>query len=294
MAWRNPRGKGTRRGDRGGRPAAETATGRGEDAAQEPKPGLPIGPIVAAAARAGWRQRWRVLAVAVAVSTLTSLAEIVGTNLTDHASVALVVFTALGASSLSVLGTVFLSGFLGRLVAEAEHGRKHATVWQVARALPWRPLILADLLVVLSVVVGLIALVIPGLVAMTLLAVVGPLIELEHRGVIASLRRSTQLVRQHFWTVALLATVPVLAASSIESVIPDPDNAAQIVEALAVRGLGGGLVEAAIGLTLVELCYRLIAVHRRLAATRREGPDQVARAAGGDARRGGARPGRDG
>jgi hypothetical protein len=281
MAWRILRGNGTRHGASDGRSAAGVAAGGGEQPENEPKPRLPIGPIVAAAARAGWRHRWRVLGVAVAVSTLTSLVEIVGTNLTDHASVALAAFTALFASGVSVLGTVFLSGFLCRLVGEAEHGSKHATVRQVARALPWRRLVLADLLVVLIVVIGLVALVIPGLAAMTLLAVVGPLIELEHRRVIASLRRSAQLVRQHFWTVALLATVPVLAASSIESVIPDPDTAGQIVAALAVRGVAGGLVEAAIGLTLVELCYRLIAAHRRLPGAGR-GAQRVRRA---DARR---------
>jgi hypothetical protein len=218
---------------------------------------------VAAAARAGWLHRWRVLAAAVAVSTLIALAEILGNNLAGGTSAPLAVATALAASGVSVLGTVFLSGFLCRLVGETEHRKKRATVWHVARALPWRRLVTADLLVVLIVVVGLFALVIPGLVAMTLLAVTGPLIELEHGGVVASLRRSAHLVRRHFWTVALLATVPVLAATSIESVIPDPDTPGQIVAALAVRGVGGGLVEAAIGLTLVELCYRLIALHPR-------------------------------
>ena len=49
------------------------------------------------------------------------------------------------------------------------------------RSLPWGSLILADLLVALIVVVGLVALIIPGLIAITLLAVVGPVIEIEHR-----------------------------------------------------------------------------------------------------------------
>lgn len=276
MAWRILRGKGTERGAGVGSSASQAAAGRGEQPEQAPKPRLPVGSIITAAARAGWRHRWRVLAVAVAVSTLTSLVEIVGTNLTDHANVPLAVVTALGTSAMSVLGTVFLSGFLSRLVGETEHGKKHASVWQVVRALPWRRLVLADLLVVLIVVIGLVALVIPGLVAMTLLAVVGPLIDLEHDRVVTALRRSAHLVRQHFWTVALLATVPVLAASSIESVVPDPDTAGQIVAALAVRGIAGGLVEAAIGLTLVELCYRLIVLHRK--------PGRGGRTPGGEGR----------
>ncbi len=246
MEWRSRGGTGTR-------PGADTRRAPAR---------LPILQIAAAAARAGWRQRWRTLGVAVAVSTVTAVMEIVAHDLTERASVPLVVFTALTASGVGVLGTVFLSGFLGRLVGEAGHGRKGASVWQVARNLPWGRLVGADLLVVLVVVVGFVALVIPGLVAMTLLAVVGPVIEIENLRVIAALRRSAHLVRRHFWTVALLATLPVIAASGIESIIPDPDSAGAIAAALAIRGVAGALVEAAIGLTLVELCYRLIALDR--------------------------------
>ena len=96
--------------------------------------------------------------------------------------------------------------------------------------------------------------------AFTLLAVIGPVIEIEDRKVYAALRRSVRLTRQRFWTVALLATLPVILASVIESVIPHPDDVAEILEVLAVRGIGEGLIEAAIGLILVELCYRLIAL----------------------------------
>jgi hypothetical protein len=52
----------------------------------------------------------------------------------------------------------------------------------------------------------------------------------------------------------------VIAASGIGSVIPDPYSAGAFLAALAIRGVAEGLVEAAIGLTLVELCYRLIAL----------------------------------
>jgi hypothetical protein len=209
-----------------------------------------------------------VLSLAVAVSTVTAVMEIVANDLTNRSNAALAVFTALTASGVSILGTVFLSGLLVRLVGAAGHGRKDASVWQVARDLPWARLVLADLLVVLVVVTGFLALVIPGLAAMTLLAVVGPVVEIENHRVVAALRRSAHLVRQHFWTVALLATVPVLAASGIASAIPDPDHATQILAALAVRGIAGGLVEAATGLVLVELCYRLMAQDE----TARSGP----------------------
>jgi hypothetical protein len=238
-----------------------TGTAREADTGSTP-PELPVREILAAAARTGWRHRQRALAVAVAVSAVTAVMEFVANHLTDQANVPLLLFTDLTAWGVSVLGTLFLSGFLCRLVGEAEHGTTAPGVWQVARALPWRRLVGADLLVVLAVVIGLVALVIPGLVAMTLLAVVGPVIEIEDRRVTAALRRSAHLVRGHFWTVALLATLPVIAASGINSILPDPDHAGQVLTALAIRVIAEALLEAAIGLTLVELSYRLIALDR--------------------------------
>ena len=134
------------------------------------------------------------------------------------------------------------------------------------RTLPWFRLIRADILVAVLVVVGLIALVIPGLVAVNLFAVVGPVIEIENRPVIAALRRSAHLVRLQFWKVALLATLPVILASEIDSISPDHlTSAGAILEVLAIRGLAEAVVEAGIGLMLVELCYRLIALDRRQA-----------------------------
>jgi hypothetical protein len=238
-----------------------TGTAREADTGSTP-PELPVREILAAAARTGWRHRQRTLAVAVAVSAVTAVLEFVANHLTDQANVPLLLFTGLTASGVSLLGTVFLSGFLGRLVGEAEHGKDRASVWQVARTLHWGRLVGADLLVVLAVVIGFVALVIPGLAAMTLLAVVGPVIEIEDRRVAGALRRSAHLVRRHFWTVALLATLPVIAASGIDSVVPDPDHAGQVATALVIHVVAGALVEAAIGLVLVQLCYRLIALDR--------------------------------
>jgi hypothetical protein len=184
--------------------------------------------------------------------------EIVAEHFIDPTNVALSFAGAVTATAVSLFGTVFLSGFLCRLIGEAEHGRERATVAQVARTLPWGRLVPADLLVVVIVVLGTIALVIPGLVALNLLAVVGPVIEIEDRRVLAALRRSAHLVRQHFWSVALVATLPVILASGLEAAAPEPSGVAEILEVLAIRGLAEGLIEAAIGLVLVELCYRLI------------------------------------
>jgi hypothetical protein len=135
----------------------------------------------------------------------------------------------------------------------------------VLRALPWGSLILADLLATLIIVAGLLALIIPGLIAITLLAVVGPVIEIEHRHAVAGLRRAAHLVRPHFWRVAAFATLPLLLTNGIVAVLPDPSGTTDVVTALVVRSVGEGILESAVGLLLVELCYRLIAADRAAA-----------------------------
>jgi hypothetical protein len=226
---------------------------------------LGAGAIVTAAARAGRRGGWRIVAVAVAVSIVTALAEIVVDDFADRVAVPLALLADLSASGVSLLGTVFLSGFLSRLV-RAEEGGESTSVRAVLRTLPWGRLVGADLLVILLVVAGLIALVIPGLAAVVLFAVAGPVIEIENRPVIAALRRSAHLVLRHFWAVALLVVLPLAATSAIDALAPGPGSVRAILVIVAIQGLGDALAEAAIGLILVELCYRLIALDRAPAA----------------------------
>jgi hypothetical protein len=197
--------------------------------------------VLAGAARSGRRHLRVIVVVAVVVSTVAALAEILADALIDRADVAVSAAGDLSATAVSILGTVLLSGFLCRMVGEAEHGQEPVTVLDVLRHLPWWRLIRADILAV---------------------------IEIEDRKVYAALRRSVRLTRQRFWTVALLATLPVFLASVIESVIPHPHDVPEILEVLAIRGIGEGLIEAAIGLILVELCYRLIALDRSREASK--------------------------
>jgi hypothetical protein len=255
-------------------------------------------PIAAAVVRTARRHAWRILVVSIAVSAVTVAAELAADHLLDQADVTAAVVGALSTSTLSLLGAVFLSGFLCRLVSATEHGAtehgatehgptghratghgvtghqgktEHEKTGQAAdgsrirdvlRSLPWGSLILADLLTTLIIVVGLVALIIPGLIAITLLAVVGPVIELEHQPALAGLRRSVHLVRPHFWPVAAFATLPLLLANGIVAFLPDPSGTTDVVTTLVVRSVGEGILESAVGLLLVELCYRLIAADR--------------------------------
>jgi hypothetical protein len=250
-------------------------------------PTLPFRPIAAAVVHTARRHAWRILVVSITVSAVTVAAELAADHLLDRADVTTALIGALSTSALSLLGAVFLSGFLCRLVSSTEHGATEhgatehgatehektgpaadgSRIRDVLRSLPWGSLILADLLATLIIVVGLVALIIPGLIAITLLAVVGPVIELEHQPALAGLRRSVHLVRPHFWPVAAFATLPLLLANGIAAFLPDPSGTTDVVTTLVVRSVGEGILESAVGLLLVEVCYRLIAAES--AAARR-------------------------
>jgi hypothetical protein len=222
------------------------------------RPPLRAWRLIVAAARVGRDDPARILAAAIAVAVITAGAEITAEHLADPDSAWQEIVAGLLAEGIGLFGTVFLSGFLTRLTGEAGHGRARVTIRHVLRTLPWGRLILADLAVAAAIVAGLAALVIPGLIAANLLAITGPVIEIEDRPVRGALRRSAHLVRPYFWRVALLATLPVVLLSELQAAGPEPAGAPEIAEVLAIRGVLDGLLEAVVTLVLIQLAYRLI------------------------------------
>jgi hypothetical protein len=238
---------------------SQTSTQSAQRPRAVPKPPLRPGRLLSAAARVGLGDPWRILAVAITVSTLTVLVEIVAEHLAGPRSSWQQAVAGILAEGVALLGTVLVSGFLCRLTGAAGRPERVA-LGHVTRTLPWRKLVAADILVALATIATLLALIIPGLIMATLLAVVGPVIEIEDRTARAALRRSAHLVRPYFWRVALIATVPVLAVAELEAVGPEPWGVPGIFEILAIRGVAEGFLEAVIGLVLIQLSYRLIAV----------------------------------
>jgi hypothetical protein len=208
--------------------------------------------------------------VAVVVALAIAVVEVITDNFVDPNNDALSVGGTLSVEAISMFGTILLAGFLCKLVGRDKYGRRAmhdgvdarnfepVTLVAVMRSLPWISLVVADILFAAITIAGFALLVIPGLVLFTLFAVVGPAIEIEHRKPLSGLRRSAHLVRHHFWPVVLLATLPQIGLAAAESVLPSPHGALHIVEVIAIRGVVMAPFEAAFGLILVALCYRLI------------------------------------
>ena len=254
--------------DPGNRRREPASRGTGDRRRRRKSERLHPGTIIAAAARAGRQHWWRILGVAVPVSLVGSAVEVLVDHYVDPSDALLSAGATIAATGVSLLGTILLAGFISRLVGMAEHGRDPVTFRQVVRSLPWLRLLGADVLVSVAALAGLVLAIVPGIAILTLLSVVCPVIEIEDRRVIAAIRRSAQLTRRHIWTVVLLATLPLLASGELETIAPEPGHVGDIAEFVAIHGLAEGIMEAAIALVLVELCFQLIDAARRDALRR--------------------------
>ncbi len=112
-------------------------------------------------------------------------------------------------TTTGLLGEVFFSGAVAISLTHPDHDRP-PPLGHIIRRINYRRLIAVDLLYVLFVVVGLTALIVPGVLVFVFLGLAGPVVELEERTVRGAFRRSWEIVRGNFWFVFwILAPIEV-------------------------------------------------------------------------------------
>jgi len=108
---------------------------------------------------------------------------------------------ALAATGL--VGEVFYTGAVSILLTHPHDG-KPPSMREIAGMIKYGPLIAIDLLYGLAVGLGWFFFLVPGILIYIWFGLTAPVVEIEHRGIRASLWRSVQLVRHKFWIVALV------------------------------------------------------------------------------------------
>jgi len=104
---------------------------------------------------------------------------------------------------ISLVATTLFTGMVVELVADVQDGKRDATVGQLLGAV--RPvvgsLILVGIVAGIAIGIGLILIIVPGLILITIWAVFAPVIVLEHPPGLGALGRSRELVRGNGWQV---------------------------------------------------------------------------------------------
>ncbi|HJZ36707.1 MAG TPA: hypothetical protein VJ204_10605, partial [Solirubrobacterales bacterium] len=170
------------------------------------------------------------------VDALLNEVETSSLNVTDGLHVAALIGAVAAVTASSLFGEVFFSGAIAASLTHPED-EEAPSFRRLASHISYGKLIVVDILYVVITALGLIAFVIPGVVALVYLSLAGPVVELEKHSVIGGFKRSLQIVRGHFWMVAAVVIPIETVGDTLNELIVDGVHGA----------LGHGLIPAWIG-----------------------------------------------
>jgi len=201
----------------------------------------------------------RVVGTAAVVFGTVAVVDVVVNQVASEGRAALLtVAVMVGGAVANAIGTTFYPGLLDRIVGETELGHAPEPLGRVLRTIPYHRLVVADILVVLATVVGLLFVVVPGLVVYTLFALTGPVINIEERGPISGMRRSAQLVRHHFWLVLAFVVVPLQLEHFVVHEVSHELIGEAIVLIFLLHAVTGMVVGSFVGVVVVSVAYALL------------------------------------
>jgi hypothetical protein len=119
-------------------------------------------------------------------------------------------------------GPVLVQGALVEIVRSIHDGRPPTTIFALLRT-AWRrlhSLVWASIVYGFGVILGLLALIVPGLLAASRWSLMAPLIMLEGEAAGDARRRSSDLVRSYTWSVLGIIVATYVVTSVIDAGIP--------------------------------------------------------------------------
>jgi hypothetical protein len=184
-------------------------------------------------------------------------------------------FGAIIAAFISLVALFWLQAALVKAVEDVRDGRADLSLGETFEAA--RPhlaaVLVAGILAALGIVIGLILLIIPGLILMTLWAVIIPAIVVEGRSAGESFGRSRELVRGYGWGVfgvIVLTILLLIGVSIVLSLILTP--LADWLQGFVSQIVSGTLTAPFIAVVLTVLYFRLRAAKEPAAAPAAEPP----------------------
>lgn len=125
------------------------------------------------------------------------------------------------ALAVSVIAGTLYQGMVVGLVSDVQDGRRDSSIEDLVRSTGpvILPLIGAGLLAGIAIGIGFIFLIVPGLILLTIWAVIAPVIVVERTGVIEAFGRSRELVRGNGWQVFGVIVVVFLIVFIVQAVL---------------------------------------------------------------------------
>ena len=147
----------------------------------------------------------------------------------------------LAAVAISFVANIWFQGMVVEAVRDIRDGTRDFSIGGLFRsAAPVvLPLFLAGLLAGILIAIGFVLLVVPGLILLTIFAVVAPVVVIERRSPVDALKRSRELVRGNGWRVFGVIVVAFL----IQAIV------GQILAAI-IRSIDDGVVGASLSTLL--------------------------------------------
>ena len=134
------------------------------------------------------------------------------------------IFLALLGAAVGLAASFLYTGYVVKLVQDVRDGRRDFTVGELfSHAAPYvGTLVLNGILAGIAIFIGFVLIIVPGLILLTIWAVISPSIVIEDKGVFEAFGRSRELVRGHGWQVfgaIVIAFLIVFAVGIVAGVI---------------------------------------------------------------------------
>jgi hypothetical protein len=170
---------------------------------------------------------------------------------------------ALIAFLISFVAGALFTGMIVELVADVQDGRRDHSAGQLLRAIGpvLGQLLTVAVLAAIGIGVGFTLIVVPGLILLTIWAVVAPVVVLERPGVLASFGRSRELVRGNGWQTFGVVLVLAVLVEVFAAIVDVAAESASTGVGIVVRVVLGVLIGPLSALAAAVLYFELRRLH---------------------------------
>jgi hypothetical protein len=162
------------------------------------------------------------------------------------------------ASLAGFLGEIFFAGFLDIAIGDDYFRDERHTLGRVLESLPWRPLLVVDVVVNVAAAVGLALFFVPGIAVYTLFGLVGPVVVQERRGIADALRRTARISRPHWPLVLALVVIPLGVEHALAELVRHLVRDDGLIVTVAAEWLIAATLLAVVGVVEVALATELM------------------------------------